>query len=90
MTRDEDGLLREVEPLCDDKSRRESMMYIELDRADARGRQELAEELQAVLADVRSAVRDWREAAGEDARGRRRRPPIPKARRCSNGSPTGR
>ena len=35
------------------------MMYIELDRADARGRQELAAELRAVLADVRAAVRDW-------------------------------
>src|SRR5688572_7825162 len=59
VTRDKDGVLREVEPLCDDSSRRESMMYIELDRADARHRQELARELQAVLADVRAAVRDW-------------------------------
>ena len=42
VDRDEDGVLRRVEPLCGDKSRRESMMYIELDRADARGRQELA------------------------------------------------
>jgi glutamate dehydrogenase len=59
VQRNEDGLLNEVGPLCDDTSRRESMMYIELDRADARGRQELARELRAVLADVRSAVRDW-------------------------------
>ena len=36
------------------------MMYIELDRADARGRRELVDELRAVLADVRAAVRDWR------------------------------
>ena len=35
------------------------MMYIELDRADARGRRELAAELRRVLADVRAAVRDW-------------------------------
>jgi len=61
VTRDDNGLLSEVEPLCGDSSRRESMMYIELDRADARGRQELAKELRAVLADVRAAVRDWRE-----------------------------
>src|SRR5687768_4620613 len=60
VTRDKDGRLRDIEPLCGDESRQESMMYIELDRADARGRQELARELRAVLADVRSAVRDWR------------------------------
>ncbi|HZB69948.1 MAG TPA: glutamate dehydrogenase, partial [Sphingomicrobium sp.] len=60
VTREADGRLREVEPLCDDESRRESMMYIELDRADSRARQALAKELQAVLADVRSSVRDWR------------------------------
>src|SRR5687767_15114240 len=55
VNRNKDGVLHDVEPLCDDASRRESMMYIELDRADARGRQELARELHAVLADVRSA-----------------------------------
>jgi len=59
VNRDKDGLLLDVESLCGDESRRESMMYIELDRADARDRQELARELRAVLADVRSAVRDW-------------------------------
>ncbi|HZY14496.1 MAG TPA: hypothetical protein VFE89_17420, partial [Beijerinckiaceae bacterium] len=42
VNRDDKGELRSVEPLCGDKSRRESMMYLELDRADARGRQELA------------------------------------------------
>jgi glutamate dehydrogenase len=57
--RDNDGTLTSVEPLCEDKSRRESMMYLELDRADARGRQELAADLRRVLADVRLAVRDW-------------------------------
>src|SRR3712207_6586329 len=45
VTRDKQGVLQELEPLCDDKSRRESMMYIELDRAESRGRQELAAEL---------------------------------------------
>src|SRR6476661_5708274 len=57
--RNGDGDLLRVEPLCGDKSRRESMMYLELDRADARGRQELAADLRRVLGDVRLAVRDW-------------------------------
>jgi glutamate dehydrogenase len=57
--RDSSGELQSVEPLCGDKSRRESMMYLELDRADARGRQELAADLRRVLEDVRLAVRDW-------------------------------
>jgi len=59
VQRDPDGELLAVEPLCVDKSRRESMMYVELDRADARGRQELAADLRRVLGDVRLAVRDW-------------------------------
>jgi glutamate dehydrogenase len=59
VDRDKDGDLLRVEPLCGDKSRRESMMYVELDRADARGRQELAADLRRVLGDVRLAVRDW-------------------------------
>jgi glutamate dehydrogenase len=61
VERDATGELRRVEPLCGDKSRRESMMYLELDRADARGRQELAADLRRVLDDVRLAVRDWHE-----------------------------
>jgi glutamate dehydrogenase len=59
VERDEDGVLEAVEPLCGDKDRRESFMYVELDRADARGRQELAADLRRVLGDVRLAVRDW-------------------------------
>jgi len=79
VTRDEDGDLTELEQLCGDKSRRESMMYLELDRADARARQELATDLRRVLHDVRLAVRDWRSlqskmredaAAIEDGEGR--------------------
>src|SRR5881227_4511273 len=38
VTREKDGELRAVETICTDKKRRESMMYVELDRADARGR----------------------------------------------------
>ncbi len=59
VDRDGSGVLQALEPLCDDRSRRESMMYIELDRIDARGRRELVEDLHSVLADVRAAVRDW-------------------------------
>jgi glutamate dehydrogenase len=43
----------------------ESIIYIELDRADARGRQELARELRNVLADVRAAVTDWKAMLAE-------------------------
>src|SRR5689334_7829262 len=35
VNRDENGELRALEDYCGDKSRRESMMYLELDRADA-------------------------------------------------------
>ncbi|HET7280721.1 MAG TPA: NAD-glutamate dehydrogenase domain-containing protein [Sphingomicrobium sp.] len=59
VNRDSSGQLESVEPICGDKNRRESMMYLELDRADARGRQELAADLRRVLDDVRLAVRDW-------------------------------
>src|SRR5690348_16946193 len=61
VERNGDGELERVEALCSDKDRRESMMYLELDRADARGRQELAADLRRVLGDVRLAVRDWKE-----------------------------
>src|SRR5690349_5320511 len=59
VNRDDNGVLHEVEPICSDKHRRESMMYLELERTDARGRQELAADLRRVLSDVRLAVRDW-------------------------------
>jgi len=60
VERDEDGCLRGIEPICDDVQRRESIMYIEVDRADARTRTDLLAELHRVLADVRAAVTDWR------------------------------
>ncbi len=37
----------------------ESLIYVELDRADARTRQEVVAELEEVLGDVRAAVQDW-------------------------------
>ena len=60
VERDAKGKLISANRSCDETQWRESMMYIELDRADARGRQELVGELRAVLTDVRVAVRDWR------------------------------
>ena len=59
VDRDEAGRLQSVEAKCGDVERRESMMYIELDRADARTRQDLVAELRDVLRDVRLAVQDW-------------------------------
>ncbi|MFA5988429.1 MAG: NAD-glutamate dehydrogenase domain-containing protein [Sphingomonas sp.] len=38
---------------------RESMIYIEMERADARGRRALMTQIERNLADVRSAVADW-------------------------------
>ncbi|MGZ8335050.1 MAG: NAD-glutamate dehydrogenase [Allosphingosinicella sp.] len=58
--RDKDGVLKAVEPLCEDRERRESIMYLEVDRIDARHRTELLAELHRVLADVRAAVVDWK------------------------------
>ncbi|QNM82425.1 NAD-glutamate dehydrogenase [Sphingomonas sabuli] len=55
VTRDKDGRvvkMGEGEP--------ESIIYLELDRADARGRQEVVRQLKRVLSDVRAAVRDWK------------------------------
>lgn len=50
--------------------RRESMIYIETDRVDARDRRALEKELRQTLADVRAAVTDWpklQKAMREDA-----------------------
>ncbi|WP_292963073.1 NAD-glutamate dehydrogenase [Novosphingobium sp. UBA1939] len=52
--------------------RRESVIYLETERADARQRRELAEALKATLADVHAAVADWplmQAAMQRDARG---------------------
>jgi glutamate dehydrogenase len=71
VNRDDKGALHDVELTCVEKDRRESMMYLELDRVDARDRQALAADLKRVLDDVRLAVRDWPKLQGkmrEDAR----------------------
>jgi len=70
VERDEDGRLTAI---LDDEApgaRRESMIYIEADRADAKGRRALEKALRQTLADVRVAVADWpkmREAMARDA-----------------------
>jgi glutamate dehydrogenase len=64
VTRDAKGGLTAIDPAGERKSEseggRESIMYIEVDRADAKGRTELAAELKRVLGNVRAAVADWR------------------------------
>ena len=70
VERDEQGQLRAI---LDDEApgaRRESMIYIEADRADAKGRRALEKALRETLAEVRAAVADWphmREAMSQDA-----------------------
>ncbi|MEN2786458.1 NAD-glutamate dehydrogenase [Sphingomonas qilianensis] len=66
VTRDDSGALTAV----GDTGQPESMIYIELERADARERRDLLAELTANLADVRVAVADWpalQEALAQDA-----------------------
>jgi glutamate dehydrogenase len=59
VERDADGSLQAIEPRCGDTGRRESIMYLEVDRADARDRRTLTADLERVLADVRASVSDW-------------------------------
>jgi len=54
VTRDKQGRIEKI-----GEGQPESIIYIELDRADARGRQELVRQLKRVLSDVRAAVTDW-------------------------------
>jgi glutamate dehydrogenase len=60
VERDEHGNLTGLTRHCDDEGRRESIMYVEVDRADARTRRDLVADLHRVLADVRAAVCDWK------------------------------
>lgn len=67
-----DGKDQLVAVLDDDEpgARRESVIYIEADRVDAKGRRALEKQLRETLADVRAAVTDWprmREAMARDA-----------------------
>ncbi|WEK43859.1 MAG: NAD-glutamate dehydrogenase [Candidatus Sphingomonas colombiensis] len=57
VTRGADGVIKGV---SDAEGTRESMIYIEMQRADARERRDLVSDLEGALADVRAAVSDWR------------------------------
>lgn len=59
VRRDAAGVATEIRPTADSGERRESIIYMELERADARQRRALLDELAAVLANVRAAVDDW-------------------------------
>ena len=59
VRRDGEGALAAILPSDESGERRESMIYIEIERADAKARRALADDLRAVLADVRAAVTDW-------------------------------
>jgi glutamate dehydrogenase len=59
VRRDADGALVDLLPPSTEGERRESIIYLEIERADAKERRALIEELEHVLADVRAAVEDW-------------------------------
>ncbi|MCB2080721.1 MAG: NAD-glutamate dehydrogenase, partial [Novosphingobium sp.] len=59
VTRDKEGKLRSIPPGPGKDTNRESFIYIETARADARTRVRLRNALEAVLDDVRAAVSDW-------------------------------
>ena len=59
VRRDAEGRLTSIRAASESGERRESLIYIEADRADARARRQLEADLHLVLADVRAAVTDW-------------------------------
>ena len=59
VRRDEAGRLTEILDAPTPTAQRESLIYLETDRADSRARQELAAALVATLGDVQAAVTDW-------------------------------
>ncbi len=59
VRRDGEGQLTAVFDREASGERRESMIYMELERADAKARRELGSAIGAVLGDVRAAVSDW-------------------------------
>ena len=69
-SRDAAGFLQSVSRKRETAGRRESFIYLETDRVDAKERRALEDDLLAVLRDVRGAVTDWRNMLGamsEDA-----------------------
>jgi len=70
VERDAKGKLLDILPADSPGARRESTIFIEVDRATARQRELLGTELAITMAHVRAAVNDWgrmQEALGEDA-----------------------
>ncbi len=70
VRRDTAGKLTEVLDAHASGEKRESMIYLETERGDARARRALEAALTVTLADVRAAVADWprmQEAMGRDA-----------------------
>ncbi len=63
-SRDDAGVLQAVNRKRDTADRRESFIYLETDRVDAKERRVLEDELLGVLRDVRGAVTDWRKMLG--------------------------
>ena len=64
VTRDEKGALQSLSDKRGATGKRESYIYLETARVDAKERNALAERLVAVLDDVRCAVTDWRKMQG--------------------------
>jgi len=59
VKRDTKGQLKEICPNKNNGGLRESMIYIETERADARQRRALEKDLRIALGDIRAAVTDW-------------------------------
>ncbi|MEK6540695.1 MAG: NAD-glutamate dehydrogenase domain-containing protein [Pseudomonadota bacterium] len=59
VRRNPDGRLDQILDRDTSGERRESMIYMEIARADAKERRELVADISRVLADVRAAVTDW-------------------------------
>jgi glutamate dehydrogenase len=66
--RDKQGQLISVSQKREPDGKRESFIYLETDRIDARERRALNDDLVGVLNDVRAAVTDWREMLAAMAR----------------------
>ncbi len=59
VRRNSGGALKAVLPAESSGERRESIIYLEIERADARVRQLLLRDIAAALSDVRAVVNDW-------------------------------
>lgn len=59
VVRDAQGTLTQILPPDSSGARRESVIYFETDRADAKQRRALVEHVRSTLAHVRAAVADW-------------------------------